>query len=171
MMLIILHIGLCIATVVAQATLSSSLSIDDVNPDLCLIVACLAGFLSNEYKGLMIGLTVGLLQDLLTPGGIGINLILKGLAGTLAGATTHTVSTVTALAVAVVTLVLSLVCGLASLIVAYPALEGSEAFHAISWILVPQALYNSFLAAGFFWLIHKFRSSFGVVHFAHGRRE
>jgi len=170
MMRIILHIGLCIATVVAQATLSSTLSIYDVHPDFCLIVACLAGFLSNEYKGLMIGLTVGLLQDLLTPGGIGINMILKGLAGTLAGTTTHTVSTVTASAVVIVTLVLSLGCGLASLIVAYPALDGSEAFHAISWILVPQALYNSFLAAGIFWLIHKFRPSFGVVHFAHGRR-
>jgi rod shape-determining protein MreD len=167
---IALHIMLCVATVVAQATLSSWLSIYDVHPDLSLILACMAGFLSNEYKGLMIGLTVGLLQDLLTPGGIGINMILKGLAGTLAGVTKHTVSTVTASAVVIVTLVLSLGCGLASLIVAYPALNGTEAFHAISWVLVPQSLYNSFLAAGIFWLLHKFRHSFGVVHFAQGRR-
>lgn len=130
----------------------------------------MAGFLSNEYKGLMIGLGVGLLQDLLSPGGIGINMILKGLAGTLAGTTTHTVSTVTPTAVAIITLVLSLGCGLASLIVAYPALNGTEAFQAISWVLAPQALYNSFLAAGIFWLIYKFRLAFGVVHFAHGRR-
>ena len=113
---------------------------------------------------------VGLLQDLLTPGGIGINMILKGLAGTLAGVTTHTVSTVTVPAVVIITVVLSFGCGLASLIVAYPALNGSEAFHSISEILVPQALYNSILAAGIFWLIHKFHPAFGVVHFAHGRR-
>ena len=161
---------LCVATVVVQATLSSLLSINNVYPDLCLILACLAGLLSNEYKGLMIGLMVGLLQDLLTPGGIGLNLLLKGLAGALAGMTTHTVSTVTAAAVAIVTLVLSLGCGLASLIVAYPDITGSEIFHAISWILVPQSLYHSLLAAGIFWLIHKFRHSFGVVHFAQGRR-
>ena len=113
---------------------------------------------------------VGLLQDLLTPGVIGINLILKGLAGTLAGVTTHTVSTVTLPTVVIMTFVLSSGFGLASLIVAYPALNGSEAFHSISEVLVPQALYNSILAAGIFWLIHKYRHAFGVVHFAHGRR-
>ena len=169
-MIIVWNIVLCIATVVTQATLGSWLSVHDVYPDLCLILACLAGFLSNEYIGARIGLIVGLLQDLLTPGGIGINLILKGLAGTLAGITTHTVSTVTVPTVVIITFVLSSGCGLATLIVAYPALDGSEAFHAISEILIPQALYNSILAAGIFWLIHKFRHSMGVVHFAHGRR-
>ena len=169
-MIIVLQIALCLGTVVAQATLSAWLSVNNIYPDLCLILACLVGFLTNEYKGLMIGLTVGLFQDLLAPGGIGLNMILKGLAGCLAGATTHTVSTVTTGAVVIVTLVLSLGCGLASLIVAYPSLDGSDAFHAISWILLPQALYNALLAAGIFWLTHKVRPSFAVVHFAHGRR-
>ena len=121
-MSIVLQIVLCLGTVVAQATLSTWLSVNNIYPDLCLIFACLAGFLTNEYKGLMIGLTVGLFQDLLAPGGIGLNMILKGLAGCLAGVTTHTVSTVTTGAVVIVTLVLSLGCGLASLIIAYPAL-------------------------------------------------
>jgi cell shape-determining protein MreD len=169
-MIIVLQIALCLGTVVAQATLSAWLSVNNIYPDLCLILACLVGFLTNEYKGLMIGLTVGLFQDLLAPGGIGLNMILKGLAGCLAGATTHTVSTVTTGAVVIVTLVLSLGCGLASLIVAYPSIDGSDAFHAISWILLPQALYNALLAAGIFWLTHKVRPSFAVVHFAQGRR-
>jgi len=169
-MIIVLQIVLCLGTVVAQATLSTWLSVNNIYPDLCLILACLVGFLTNEYKGLMIGLTIGLFQDLLAPGGIGLNMILKGLAGCLAGVTTHTVSTVTTGAVVIVTLVLSLGCGLASLIIAYPALDGSAAFHAISWILVPQALYNVLLAAGIFLLTHKVRHSFGVVHFAQGRR-
>ncbi len=161
-----LQILLCVATVVAQATFSSLLSLNNVYPDLCIILACLAGFLSNEYKGLMIGLTVGLLQDLLTPGGIGVNLILKGLAGTLAGLTTHTVSTVTTGAVIIVTLVLSLGSGLASLVLAYPPLDGSDTLHIIVGVLVPQALYNSALAAGIFLAIHKVQRSFGVIHFA-----
>lgn len=169
-MIIIWQIVLCLGTVVAQATLSTLLSVNNIYPDLGLIFACLVGFLTNEYKGLLIGLTVGLFQDLLAPGGIGLNMILKGLAGCLAGVTTHTVSTVTTGAVVIVTLVLSLGCGLASLIIAYPALDGSDAFHAISWILVPQALYNVLLAAGIFWLTHKVRHSFGVVHFAQRRR-
>ncbi len=72
----------------------------------------------------MIGLTVGLFQDLLTPGGIGLNMILKALAGGLAGVTTHTFSTVTSPAVLLVTFALSLGCGLASLVVAYPGVDG-----------------------------------------------
>jgi len=169
-MIIVLQIVLCLGTVVAQATLSTWMSVNNIYPDLCLILACLVGFLTNEYKGLMIGLTVGLFQDLLAPGGIGLNMVLKALAGYLAGVTTHTVSTVTTGAVIFVTLILSLGCGLASLIIAYPALDGSDAFHAISWILLPQALYNVLLTAAIFWLTHKVCHSFGVVHFAQGRR-
>jgi cell shape-determining protein MreD len=169
-MIILLQIFLCIGTVVAQATVSSWLSINSIYPDLCLVLACLAGFLTNEYKGLLMGLTVGLFQDLLSPGGIGLNMILKGLAGSLAGMTTHTISTVTIPAVLTVTLVLSLVCGLASLVMAYPALDGGETLHANSWILAPQAVYHSVLAAGIFWLTHKIRQPLSVVHFAQGRR-
>ncbi len=169
-MAIALQIILCIATIVAQATFSPWLSLNNVYPDLCLLLACLAGFLSHEYKGLLIGLTVGLLQDLLTPGGIGLNMILKGLAGFLAGMTTHAVSTVTSGAVAIVTLILSLGTGLVSLIVTYPTLVGTEAFHLVTRMLVPQTLYHSLLAAGIFWLAHKIRHSFGVFHFSQGRR-
>ncbi len=169
-MAIALQMILCIATIVAQATFSPWLSLNSVYPDLCLLLACLAGFLSHEYKGLLIGLTVGLLQDLLTPGGIGLNMILKGLAGSLAGMTTHAVSTVTSGAVAIVTLILSLGAGLVSLIVSYPTLVGTEAFHLVTQMLIPQALYHSLLAAGIFWLAHKIRHSFGMLHFSQERR-
>lgn len=169
-MIIAGYLLLCIGTVVAQATLSVMLSINEIYPDLCLVVVCLIGFFTNEYKGLMIGLTMGLFQDLLAPGGIGLNMILKGLAGALAGVTTHTISTVTPSTVALVTLALSLGCGLASLIVAYPALVGPEAFHALVGNLVPQSLYHSFLAAGIFWITHKGRNAFGMVHSGQGPR-
>lgn len=169
-MIIVGYLLLCIGTVVAQATLSTMLSINEIYPDLCLVLVCLVGFITNEYKGLMVGLTIGLFQDLLAPGGIGLNMILKGLSGSLAGVTTYTISTVTPAAVALVTLALSLGCGLASLIVAYPVLDGPEAFHAISWTLIPQSLYHSLLAAGIFWVIPKVRQAFGMVHSIQGRR-
>jgi rod shape-determining protein MreD len=169
-MIIALQIALCLGTVVAQATLSTMLAINGIYPDLCLVLACLFGFFTNEYKGFLFGLMVGLFQDLLAPGGVGINMILKGLAGGLAGMTAHTISTVTTLAVIIVTLALSLGCGLASLIMAYPELDGPEALRAISRILGPQGLYNSLLAAGFFWFTHMLRNSLGVVHFIQGRR-
>jgi len=169
-MIIAGYLLLCIGTVVAQATLSSMLAVNGIYPDLCLVVVCLIGFLTNEYKGLMIGLTMGLFQDLLTPGGIGLNLILKGMAGSLAGVTTHAISTITPSAVVLITLALSLGCGLASLIVAYPALTGPDAFHAITENLVPQSLYHSVLAAGIFWITPKARKAFGMVHSGQGPR-
>ena len=97
-------------------------------------------------------------------------MILKGLAGTLAGVTSYAVSTVTASAVVIVMLLLSLGCGLVSLLLAYPTLDGTGAFHAISSIMIPQALYNGVLGAGIFWLIHKFCHTFRVGNFAHARR-
>ena len=169
-MTVILHMLLCLGIVVAQASLSTFVSAHGIYPDFCLVLACVMGFIAGEYKGLMVGLTVGLFQDLLAPGGIGLNMILKGLAGSLAGVTTHTISTVTPSAVVLVTLALSLGCGLASLIVAYPALNGPEAFHAIVGNLVPQSLYHSFLAAGIFWITQKVRKAFGMVHFVQRRR-
>jgi len=94
---------------------------------------------------------VGLLQDLLAPGGIGLNMILKGLAGALAGITTHTISTITGPAVLLVTLALSLGTGLASLMVAYPEVDALVLFYGLSSVLLPQGLYNSILTLGIFW--------------------
>jgi len=167
---IFLNILLCLGVVLAHVTLSTFLSANGIQPDLCFVLACLMGFLSGEYKGLMIGLTVGLFQDLLAPGGIGLNMILKGLAGALAGITTHTISTVTGPAVLLVTLALSLGCGLASLVVAYPVVDALILFYAFSSVLLPQGLYNSVLAFGAFWLINKIGQSMGMVDLVRGRR-
>jgi len=167
---IFLDILLCFGVVLTQATFSTVLSVKGIYPDLCFILACMIGFLSGEYKGLMIGLTVGLFQDLLAPGGIGLNMILKGLAGALAGITTHTISTVTGPAVLLVTLALSLGCGLASLVVAYPVVDALILFYAFSSVLLPQGLYNSVLAFGAFWLINKIGQSMGMVDLVRGRR-
>ena len=169
-MTVILHMLLCLGIVVAQASLSTFVSAHGIYPDFCLVLACVMGFIAGEYKGLMVGLTVGLFQDLLAPGGIGLNMILKGLAGTLAGVTTHTFSTVTGPTVLMVTLGLSIGCGLASLMVAYPILDTVVFFHAFSTILFPQSLYNSLLALGIFWFSNKVRHSMGVVNFVQGRR-
>ena len=169
-MTIFLNILLCLAVVLAQATFSTFLSAKGIQPDLCFVLACVIGFLSGEYKGLMGGLTVGLFQDLLAPGGIGLNMILKGLAGALAGMTTHTISTVTGPAVLLVTLALSLGCGLASLVVAYPVVDALVLFYAFSSVLLPQGLYNSVLTLGLFWLTNKIGLLMGMVDLVPGRR-
>jgi rod shape-determining protein MreD len=163
-----LDILLCFGVVLAQATMGTILTAKGIYPDLCFILACVMGFHSGEYKGLMIGLTVGLFQDLFTPNGIGLNMILKGLAGGLAGVTTHTFSTITSPAVLLITFALSLGCGLASLIVAYPVINASILLHALSSGLLPQGLYNSLLTLGMFWLMKFISPSLSMIHL--GRR-
>jgi hypothetical protein len=165
---IFLDILLCLGVVLAQATFSTFLSINGIQPDLCFVLACAIGFLSGEYKGLLIGLTVGLFQDLLAPGGIGLNMILKGLAGALAGITTHTISTVTGPAVLVVTLALSLGCGLASLVVAYPVVDALVLLYSFSSVILPHGFYNSVLALGVFWVTNNMGPSIGMINL--GRR-
>lgn len=169
-MTIFLNILLCFGVVLTQATFSTVLSVKGIYPDLCFILACMMGFLLGEYKGLMIGLMVGLFQDLLTPGGIGLNMILKALAGGLAGLTTHTFSSVTSPAVLLVTFALSLGCGLASLVVAYPVADGLALLPALSSGLLPQGLYNSLLTLVMFWLIKFTGQSMSMIHLGQGPR-
>ncbi len=118
----------------------------------------------------MVGLAVGLFQDLLAPGGIGLNIILKGLAGALAGLTTHTISTVTGPAVILISLALSLGCGLASLVVAYPVVDAFVLLYAFSSVLLPQGLYNSVLTLGVFWVINKIGLSTDTIGLVRSRR-
>lgn len=169
-MTIVLELLLCLTVVIVQAAFSTFLTVSGIQPDLCFVLACVMGFIAGEYKGLRIGLTVGLFQDLLSPGGIGLNMILKGLAGALAGIMTHTVSTVTGPAVLLVTLALSLGCGLASLVIAYPVVETMSVVYAFSSTLLPQGFYNSLLTVGAFWLIGKLDFSIKMVPFVQGRR-
>lgn len=169
-MTIFLDILLCLGVVLAQATFSAFLSVNGIQPDLCFVLACVMGFLAGEYKGLMIGLAVGLFQDLLAPGGIGLNIILKGLAGALAGITTHTISTVTGPAVLLISLALSLGCGLASLVVAYPVVDAFVLLYAFPSVLVPQGLYNSILTLGVFWLTNKSGRSTDMIGLVRSRR-
>lgn len=156
--------------VLAQAIFSTSLSINGIQPDLCFVLACVTGFLSGEYKGLVIGLTVGLFQDLLAPGGIGVNMILKGLAGALAGITTHTISTVTGPAVLVVTLALSIGCGLASLVVAYPVVDALVLLYSFTSVILPHGIYNSILTLGVFWVTNTMGPTIGMINLERGQR-
>lgn len=134
------------------------------------MLACATGFLFGEYKGLVIGLTVGLFQDLLAPGGIGLNMILKGLAGALAGITTHTISTVTGPAVLVVTLALSIGCGLASLVVAYPVVDALVLLYSFTSVILPHGLYNSILTLGVFWATNTMGPTIGMINLGRGQR-
>ncbi len=156
-MAIFLHFLLCLGVVLAQVTLSAFLSIKGVYPDLCLVLACMAGLVAGEYRGLAIGLTVGFFQDLLTPSGVGLNIILKGLAGILAGVTTHTISALTGPVVLLVTLALSWGCGFASLITTYPIVNFWDFVNLFSSFLLPQGLYHGLLGAAIFWVIQTFR--------------
>lgn len=155
-MTILIYLLISLAVVILQGTASTAWAIHEVHPDFCLILACVMGFLFGEYKGLAMGLIVGLLQDFLSPGGLGINMVLKGLSGALGGVVTHTVSTVTGPAIFAGTWVLSLGSELASLIIAFPDVNATNFAYTLTTSLLPQSVYNSLLALACFWIIRKF---------------
>ena len=153
----VIYIFLSLCVVIIQSTLSRYLAIQGVHPDFCLVLACVVGFLFGEYKGLAVGITVGLFQDLLSPGGIGVNIVLKGLAGVLSGVITHTVSTVTGPAILAGAWILSLGCGLASLVIAFSDISATNFAYTLTTGLLPQSMYNSILALGCFMIIRKYQ--------------
>ncbi len=152
----VIYIALSLCVVILQSTVSRYLAIQGVHPDFCLVLACVVGFLFGEHKGLGVGLTVGLFQDLLSPGGPGVNIVLKGLAGVLSGVITHTVATVTGPAILAGTWILSLGCGLASLVIAYSDVNISTFVYTMTTGLLPQSVYNSILALGCFLVFRKY---------------
>lgn len=155
----IIYFFICLIVVIVQATMNTFFTVQGIYPDFCLILACLAGFLSGEYKGMGVGLTVGLFQDLLAPEGIGLNMVLKGLAGVLGGVITHTISTVTGPTILLGTWVLSVGCGLASLVVAFPQVEWNMFIQTLATTLLPQSVYNSLIALLGFGVVRRFRHS------------
>ena len=68
-----------VSVIVIQTTFVYTLSIYGIYPDLILILTIYFAFKSEENKGVIIGASLGLLQDILSSGLLGLNFFTKGL--------------------------------------------------------------------------------------------
>lgn len=159
-----LYMGLLLVVVPIQATILDHVSILTVRPDLCLVAIVVIGFSRGYFEGLVMGILIGFVQDFFSAGQLGLNMMLKGLAGLVAGISSQFVANATALTVFMLTVALSVFAG-----VAIWWFIGSEegvvkALKHMWHVVLIQSLYDGLLASGCYRILGgKIQSSQGTV--------
>jgi hypothetical protein len=136
-----------------QATVLHHLGIGGIRPDLCLVVACLVGFVTDEVEGALFGLALGFVQDLFSPSDVWLNMLTKGVIGGVGGMMGRHLANATAAAVLGTLAALSLLSGLVFLIWARGAAGWLDVWDGVRTVLVPQALFDTGLGAIGYWVI------------------
>ena len=158
-----LYSGLLLLLLPIQATFLEHISLVGVKPDLCLVATCLVGYLGGRTRGLWVGMGLGFIQDIYSAGGIGLNMITKGVVGVVSGTAPKILSDTTPPAIFLPTLVLSFSCGLVSFISARPQVDWMLIIQDFQSILLPQALLDGVTAFGIHWVIAKYLPRFSVL--------
>jgi rod shape-determining protein MreD len=154
-----LYAGLIVGLVPLQTTIWQHVSIAGISPDLCLVATCLVGIVMGEREAILLGLALGALQDLFSPGDAWLNMLTKGMMGLVSGMAGRHLTAMTPVAVLVFVAAVSVCSGVSFLVFGWPALDTTDLFVAIRSILLPQALFDGTLAAGVFWLLTLRRST------------
>ncbi len=148
-----LYVALVLGLVPLQTSLAHYLSLGGVRPDLCFVAAGLIGFLAGPVEGVLIGIALGLTQDLFSAGALWLNVIVKGAVGLLAGLAGRQVTNAT-LATFVATVGgLSMLAGLVFLFMVRGGGELGDRLVALLSILLPETLLNTALGAVLYWLV------------------
>lgn len=137
------YIGLLLIVVPVQTTLLDAVSVLGVRPDLCLVAAVLVGLTLGRFEGLLLGLALGLVQDLFSAGELGLNLVTKGISGLLAGVAGRYVAPTTPLTALIVVFGLSVISGLVFLLSGRGGETAMEALYGLRSVLLPQAAYDA----------------------------
>lgn len=148
-----LYLTLVVGLVPVQTTLLPPMSVMDVRPDLCLIAACLIGFLAGEMEGLLMGLALGFAQDLFSAGGWGLNLASKGMVGLCAGLLWRQMANPTTAAIGLSILGLSVFSGAVFLLALQMGSGLADPWPVAGTVVLPQALFDAALGTGLYWLI------------------
>ena len=145
-----LFISIILIIVPVQVTLTNSLSILGIRPDLCLVVTCVVGFGFRQWDGVKAGSAMGFLQDLLSGNGLWVNLITKTGIGFLSGVTADHLTNTTPRAIFLPVLIFSLFSGIVYLVASTPKLEIDDILYGTREVLLPQAVFDGVLAMGFY---------------------
>ena len=134
---------------IAHATLTPTLRVAGVSPDLPLILVVLLALRRGPEFGCLAGFATGLLQDAASGGLIGIQALTKGMVGFVIGALGGRLRVTQPLVQVPGLVLLSLAEGMARFallkVFQFPATFGE----VMTYVVLPQALYNGFLGAAF----------------------
>ena len=134
---------------IAHSTLAPTLRVAGVAPDLPLILVVLLALRRGPEFGCLAGFATGLLQDAASGGLIGIQALTKGMVGFVIGALGGRLRVTQPLVQVPGLVLLSLAEGMARFallkVFQFPATFGE----VMTYVVLPQALYNGFLGAAF----------------------
>lgn len=147
------YIGLFLLVVPVQTTVLEAASVGGIRPDLCLVTAVLVGLTVGPLEGLLMGLGLGFVQDLFSAGPFGLNLLIKGVSGCLAGLTTRYMANATLTTALFVILGLSVLSGIAFLLSGRAGENLSDLFFSLGAVLLPQAGYDAVVGVGIYSLL------------------
>ena len=136
-----------------QATLFYSLSPFGIQPDLCLVIACLVGFRTGQVPGVIVGFCLGFIQDLFSAGPFGLNTFTKAGAGFLAGVFAKNLANRASYAAFVPIMACSVLSAIVFLLASRMGMGLGEMFHGFSSILLPQAIVDGLAAIVANWII------------------
>ena len=136
-----------------QATLFYSLSPFGIQPDLCLVIACLVGFRTGQVPGVIVGFCLGFIQDLFSAGPFGLNTFTKAGAGFLAGVFAKNLANRASYAAFVPIMACSVLSAIVFLLSSRMGMGLGEMLHGFSSILLPQAILDGLAAIVANWII------------------
>lgn len=136
-----------------QATVLYSLSPFVIQPDLCLVIACLAGFRTGQVPGMFVGFGLGLIQDLFSAGPFGLNTFTKAGVGFLSGVFARNLGNRASYAAFVPIMACSIVSAIVFLLWSRTGMGLGETFHGVFFILLPQAVLDGLVAIAANWVI------------------
>lgn len=129
-----------------QATLLYSLNPFGIQPDFCLVIACLIGFRTGPVHGLIVGGCLGFIQDVFSAGMFGLNTFTKAGAGFLAGVFARNLANRTPHAAFVPVMACSVLASTVFLLSSRMGMGLGEMLYGFSYILLPQAVLDGLVA-------------------------
>lgn len=157
----VLYVGLMVGLVPVQTTVLEHLSVAGVRPDLCLIAVSLIGLFGGLADGMIMGMLLGFEQDLFSAGDVWVNAVTKAVIGLSAGLVGRYVARTTPATVLPMMLGLSVCSGIAFL---FAGAGGQDALAAVRSVLLPQAVFDSMVAMGLYWVLaERFRKDDALV--------
>ena len=136
-----------------QATLLYSLNPLGIQPDFCLVIACLVGFRMGSVPGVLVGFCLGVLQDLFAAGPFGLNTFTKTGVGFLAGVFARNLVNRASYAAFVPIMACSVLSTIVFLLWSRAGTGLGEMFHGFFSILLPQATLDGLVAIVANWVI------------------
>lgn len=136
-----------------QEVLVPFITIKTASPDLLLLIVAVVGFIEGPVTGGTVGLVAGLLEDLVIPGSVGLNLLIKTLVGFLAGKVERTVFGSSSLMPLIGFFVVSFSAQLMYVFAAFLFGDLIEVATAFKAVMIPSAVYTAFFGLILFkWL-------------------